>query len=171
MLIACALVFTLQYTGDQAISFVRLRRKGSIQTRGQVQFVQDFATHLHHSKILFAHLGMPLGVSALSSSSASSGASSVAPAPLADRRYTLHEAMQRQHKLLFGKEEKNLANVPELIFRICARLTELAQDLADDKAKYVHGVVGCDGVHEPKPFVLAQVCQPRRQGAATGCCR
>ena len=53
MLIACALVYIYKFSGNEAISYVRMRRPGSIQTRRQVQFVRDFAAYLEPAHYIF----------------------------------------------------------------------------------------------------------------------
>ena len=46
-------VATIQYSGEEAISFVRVRRKGAIQTRKQVEFVKNFADQVLAKRRIF----------------------------------------------------------------------------------------------------------------------
>ncbi|XP_023693286.2 protein tyrosine phosphatase domain-containing protein 1 isoform X2 [Paramormyrops kingsleyae] len=104
VLMACYLVFTTRMSADQAILFVRAKRPNSIQTRGQLLCVREFAQFLVPLRKVF------------------SGAEPrVNPV-------TLSQYLTRQRHLLHGYEARRLKNVPKIVQLACKVLLDIAED-------------------------------------------
>ncbi|KAM6927790.1 protein tyrosine phosphatase domain-containing protein 1 [Xenentodon cancila] len=104
VLLACYLVFTTRMNADQAILFVRAKRPNSIQTRGQLLCVREFAQFLVPLRSVF--------------SCAEPKASAV----------TLSQYLIRQRHLLHGYEARQMKNVPKIVQLICKRLVDIASN-------------------------------------------
>ncbi|KAJ0068540.1 hypothetical protein NL108_008901 [Boleophthalmus pectinirostris] len=104
VLVACYLVFTSRMSADQAILFVRAKRPNSIQTRGQLLCVREFAQFLIPLRSIF--------------SSAEPKTSSV----------TLSQYLTRQRHLLHGYEARQLKHVPKIVQLVCQLLTDIANN-------------------------------------------
>nr|XP_040059476.1 protein tyrosine phosphatase domain-containing protein 1 isoform X1 [Gasterosteus aculeatus aculeatus] len=104
VLLACYLVFTSRMSADQAILFVRAKRPNSIQTRGQLLCVREFAQFLVPLRSVF--------------SCAEPGAGAV----------TLSQYLARQRHLLHGYEARQMKNVPKVVHVVCALLAAIAAD-------------------------------------------
>ncbi|XP_016094181.1 protein tyrosine phosphatase domain-containing protein 1-like isoform X1 [Sinocyclocheilus grahami] len=104
VLLACFLLFTTQMTADQAILLVRSKRANSIQTRGQLQCVRQFAQFLVPLRNVFAN------------------AEPRAP-PV-----TLSQYLIRQKHILHGYEARKLRYVPKLVPLICRLLLDIAEN-------------------------------------------
>ncbi|KAI9520088.1 hypothetical protein NQZ68_021807 [Dissostichus eleginoides] len=102
VLLACYLVFTSRMSADQAILFVRAKRPKSIQTRGQLLCVREFAQFLVPLRSIF--------------SCAEPKASAV----------TLSQYLTRQRHLLHGYEARQMKNVPKIIQLVCRLLVDIA---------------------------------------------
>ncbi|XP_059185910.1 protein tyrosine phosphatase domain-containing protein 1 [Centropristis striata] len=102
VLLACYLVFTSRMSADQAILFVRAKRPNSIQTRGQLLCVREFAQFLVPLRSVF--------------SCAEPKASAV----------TLSQYLTRQHHLLHGYEARQMKNVPKIVQLVCRLLVDIA---------------------------------------------
>ncbi|XP_044025784.1 protein tyrosine phosphatase domain-containing protein 1 isoform X2 [Siniperca chuatsi] len=102
VLFACYLVFTSRMSADQAILFVRAKRPNSIQTRGQLLCVREFAQFLVPLRSVF--------------SCAEPKASAV----------TLSQYLTRQHHLLHGYEARQMKNVPKIVQLVCRLLVDIA---------------------------------------------
>lgn len=102
MLLACYLVFTSRMSADQAILFVRAKRPNSIQTRGQLLCVREFAQFLVPLRSIF--------------SCAEPKASAV----------TLSQYLTRQRHLLHGYEARQMRNVPKILQLVCRLLVDIA---------------------------------------------
>ncbi|KAL3057974.1 hypothetical protein OYC64_010197 [Pagothenia borchgrevinki] len=102
VLLACYLVFTSRMSADQAILFVRAKRPNSIQTRGQLLCVREFAQFLVPLRSIF--------------SCAEPKASAV----------TLSQYLTRQRHLLHGYEARQMKNVPKIIQLVCRLLVDIA---------------------------------------------
>lgn len=99
---ACYLVFTSRMSADQAILFVRAKRPNSIQTRGQLLCVREFAQFLVPLRSVF--------------SCAEPKASAV----------TLSQYLTRQRHLLHGYEARQMKNVPKIVQLVCRLLVDIA---------------------------------------------
>uniref|UniRef100_A0A8C1UFB4 Protein tyrosine phosphatase domain-containing protein 1 n=1 Tax=Cyprinus carpio TaxID=7962 RepID=A0A8C1UFB4_CYPCA len=104
VLLACFFLFTTQMTADQAILLVRSKRPNSIQTRGQLQCVRQFAQFLVPLRNVFAN------------------AEPRAP-PV-----TLSQYLSRQKHILHGYEARKLRYVPKLVTLICRLLLDIAEN-------------------------------------------
>ncbi|KAI1890999.1 hypothetical protein AGOR_G00159350 [Albula goreensis] len=104
VLLACYLVFTTRMSADQAILFVRAKRPNSIQTRGQLLCVREFAQFLVPLRNVF--------------SCAEPKANPV----------TLCQYLTRQRHLLHGYEARQLKNVPKIVHLVCKLLLDIAED-------------------------------------------
>lgn len=102
VLLACYLVFTTRMNADQAILFVRAKRPNSIQTRGQLLCVREFAQFLVPLRSIF--------------SCAEPKASAV----------TLSQYLTRQRHLLHGYEARQMKNVPKIVQLVCRLLVNIA---------------------------------------------
>lgn len=102
MLLACYLVFTSWMSADKAILFVRAKRPNSIQTRGQLLCVREFAQFLVPLRSIF--------------SCAEPKASAV----------TLSQYLARQRHLLHGYEARRMKNVPKIVQLVCRLLIDIA---------------------------------------------
>ncbi len=104
VLIACFLVFTSRMSADQAILFVRAKRPNSIQTRGQLLCVREFAQFLVPLQSVF--------------SCAEPKAHAV----------TLSQYLTRQRHLLHGYEARLMKNVPKIVHLVCRLLLDIAEN-------------------------------------------
>lgn len=102
VLVACYLVFTSRMSADQAILFVRAKRPNSIQTRGQLLCVREFAQFLVPLRSVF--------------SCAEPKACPV----------TLSQFLTRQRHLLHGYEARQLKHVPKIVQIVCQLLSDIA---------------------------------------------
>ncbi|KAM6980793.1 protein tyrosine phosphatase domain-containing protein 1 [Aplochiton taeniatus] len=102
VLLACYLVFTSRMSADQAILFVRAKRPNSIQTRGQLLCVREFAQFLVPLRNVF---------------------SSVEPK---SNSVTLSQYLTRQRHLLHGYEARQMKNVPKIVQLVCKLLLDIA---------------------------------------------
>lgn len=102
VLLACYLVFTSRMSADQAILFVRAKRANSIQTRGQLLCVREFAQFLVPLRSIFS-CAEPKG-----------GA------------VTLSQYLIRQRHMLHGYEARQMKNVPKVVQLVCRLLTNVA---------------------------------------------
>ncbi|XP_017343393.3 protein tyrosine phosphatase domain-containing protein 1 [Ictalurus punctatus] len=104
VLLACFLVFTSRMTANQAVLLVRSKRPNSIQTRGQLACVWNFAKFLIPLRNVFAH---------------------------ADPRanpVTLSQFLIRQKHILHGDEARRLRHIPKLVPLICKLLLDIAEN-------------------------------------------
>ncbi|XP_041946510.1 protein tyrosine phosphatase domain-containing protein 1 isoform X1 [Alosa sapidissima] len=104
VLLACYLVFTSRMSADQAILFVRAKRPNSIQTRGQLLCVREFAQFLVPLRSVF--------------SCAEPRAHTV----------TLTQYLTRQRHLLHGYEARLMKHVPKPVQLICRLLLDVAEN-------------------------------------------
>lgn len=102
VLVASYLVFTSRMSADQAILFVRAKRPNSIQTRGQLLCVREFAQFLIPLRNVF--------------SCSEPKASAV----------TLSQYLTRQRHLLHGYEARQLRHVPKIVQLVCQLLSDIA---------------------------------------------
>ncbi|XP_075221216.1 uncharacterized protein LOC142324243 [Lycorma delicatula] len=106
VLIACYLVYQMKFRANKAIMFVRLKRPKSVQTRGQIQCVQEFEQMVWSQSITF---------------------------PIKDQikdkkieDFTLSQYLDMQKILLHGSEARYFRYIPKIVFVICERLLKLA---------------------------------------------
>ncbi|XP_071350685.1 protein tyrosine phosphatase domain-containing protein 1 [Trachinotus anak] len=102
VLLACYLVFTSRMSADQAILFVRAKRPNSIQTRGQLLCVREFAQFLVPLRSVFSCAEPKAGA------------------------VTLSQYLTRQRHLLHGYEARQMKNVPKIVQLVCRLLIDIA---------------------------------------------
>lgn len=107
VLIACYLVYARRLDASEAINTVRNGRPNSIQTRGQIACIQEFAQFLRPLRIVFPQV-----------------------APNAER-LTLERFLHHQRHLLHGFESRELRYLPKLVSVICRRLIEIGTTSQD----------------------------------------
>ncbi len=104
VLIACFLVFKSRMSANQAILFVRAKRPNSIQTRGQLLCVREFAQFLVPLRSVFSCAEPKAHV------------------------VTLSQYLTRQRHLLHGYEARLMKNVPKIIHLVCRLLLDIAEN-------------------------------------------
>ncbi|CDQ73035.1 unnamed protein product [Oncorhynchus mykiss] len=104
VLLACYLVFATRMTADQAIVFVRSKRPNSIQTRGQLYCVREFAQFLVPVRSIFSC------------------------AEPRTNPITLSQFLTRQGHMLHGYERRELRHLPKIIQVICKLLLDIAEN-------------------------------------------
>ncbi|XP_066529091.1 protein tyrosine phosphatase domain-containing protein 1, partial [Hoplias malabaricus] len=136
VLLACFLVFTSRMTADQAILFVRAKRPNSIQTRGQLICVRQFAQFLVPLRNLFAH------------------------AEPQTSPVTLSQYLIRQKHILHGYEARQLRYVPKLVPLICKLLMDIADNrqVIEESILEVPDVMFDDEISDPYTPVLQLGC-------------
>ncbi|XP_022101237.1 uncharacterized protein LOC110984913 [Acanthaster planci] len=102
VLIACYLIYEQRMEGDNAIQFVREKRKGAIQTPGQIECCQQFAKFLIPFRVIF---------------------SSCDPCAYP---FTLDQFLIRQKLMLHGYEARELKYLPKIVRVVCSQLAQLA---------------------------------------------
>ncbi|XP_076027534.1 protein tyrosine phosphatase domain-containing protein 1 [Genypterus blacodes] len=102
VLLACYLVFTSRMSADQAILFVRAKRPNSIQTRGQLLCVREFAQFLVPLRSVFACAEPKAGA------------------------VTMTQYLTRQRHLLHGYEARQMKNLPKIVQLVCKLLVDIA---------------------------------------------
>ncbi|XP_054713508.1 protein tyrosine phosphatase domain-containing protein 1-like [Uloborus diversus] len=105
VLVACYLIYTLRCKPTDAVSYIRQKRPGSIQTKSQVESVQGFAQFVVPMFIVFANV-----------------------IPRDSYRTNLNAYLRRQSYLLHGFEGRLLKHVPKPVFMFCERLLSLIGD-------------------------------------------
>ncbi|XP_052085009.1 protein tyrosine phosphatase domain-containing protein 1-like [Mytilus californianus] len=103
VIIASYLVFTNRIHADDAIQFVRSKRHGAIQTRGQMEVIREFEQYLKPFRIIFSIAGTD------------------------SREFSLQQFLNRQKQILHGYEARKLKYVPKVIYVVCERLLELSK--------------------------------------------
>lgn len=91
-------------TANQAIVYVRAKRPGSIQTRGQLRCVRDFVQFLAPLRSVFS---------------------------CAEPRFnpvTLSQYLNRQRHILHGYERKELRYLPKIVQLVCRLLLDIAEN-------------------------------------------
>ncbi|KAL1493369.1 hypothetical protein ABEB36_011435 [Hypothenemus hampei] len=106
VLIACYLVFTLRVSANAAIRYVRLKRPGSVQTRGQILCVR-----------LFAQFVLPRTVTYFLKDNVQKDKFMNA--------FSLQRFLKRQKVVLHGYEERNFKYLPKIVYVICERILKL----------------------------------------------
>ncbi|XP_038047746.1 protein tyrosine phosphatase domain-containing protein 1-like [Patiria miniata] len=111
VLIACYLIYEQRMEGDNAIQFVRAKRKGSIQTPGQIECCQQFAKFLIPIRVIF---------------------SSCDPCAYP---FTLDQFLIRQKLMLHGYEARELKHIPKIVRAVCSQLARLASCVSTPQPK------------------------------------
>ncbi|CAH1377967.1 hypothetical protein MTP99_019350 [Tenebrio molitor] len=106
VLIACYLVYSLRVSANDAIRYVRLKRPGSVQTRGQILCVRHFAQFVLPRTITYC-LKENINKNKYMSD------------------FTLPRFLRRQKVILHGYEERNFKYLPKIVHCICERILKL----------------------------------------------
>ncbi|XP_044067957.1 protein tyrosine phosphatase domain-containing protein 1 isoform X2 [Siniperca chuatsi] len=104
VLIASFLAYATRMTANQAILYVRAKRPNSIQTRGQLRCVRQFAQFLAPLRSVFS---------------------------CAEPRYnpvTLFQYLNRQRHILHGNERKELRHLPKIVQLVSRLLLDIAEN-------------------------------------------
>lgn len=120
VLLACFLAYTTRMSADQAILYVRARRPNSIQTRGQLQCVRDFARFLAPLRSVFS-CAVPRS-----------------------NPVTLSQYLARQRHMLHGYERRELKNLPKIIRLVC----RLLLDIADNRQVIEEDILEAPDIHD-----------------------
>ncbi|XP_050313469.1 protein tyrosine phosphatase domain-containing protein 1-like [Anthonomus grandis grandis] len=116
VLIACYLVYSLKVSANDAIRYVRLKRPGSVQTRGQILCVRHFAQFILPQTITFY----------------------IKETAAKDKHmtaFTLRKYLKRQRIVLHGYEARRFKDLPKIVYVICERILKLCacNDDMDDR--------------------------------------
>ncbi|KYB29622.1 protein tyrosine phosphatase domain-containing protein 1 isoform X1 [Tribolium castaneum] len=106
VLIACYLVYSLRVSANDAIRYVRLKRPGSVQTRGQILCVRHFAQFVLPRTITYC-LKENINKNKYMS------------------EFSLVRFLHRQRVILHGYEERTFKFIPKIVHCICERILKL----------------------------------------------
>ncbi|KAL3851685.1 hypothetical protein ACJMK2_015412 [Sinanodonta woodiana] len=112
VIIACYLIFTNRMDWREAIHYVREKRPGSIQTRAQIEVIEDFEKYLQPFRIVFASRRITDEPNQWKKDS---------------HEFSLQQFLNRQRQILHGYEARKLKYLPKVVYTVCERLLELAQ--------------------------------------------
>uniref|UniRef100_A0A3P8TB58 Protein tyrosine phosphatase domain-containing protein 1 n=1 Tax=Amphiprion percula TaxID=161767 RepID=A0A3P8TB58_AMPPE len=104
VLLACFLAYATRMTANQAILYVRAKRPNSIQTRGQLRCVREFAQFLVPLRSVFSC------------------------AEPRSNPVTLQQYLNRQRRILHGYERKELKHLPKIIQLVSRLLLDIAEN-------------------------------------------
>ncbi|KAF2351427.1 Dual specificity phosphatase catalytic domain [Trinorchestia longiramus] len=105
VLIACYLVYSLRVHASDAVRYVRHKRANSVQTRGQIDLVQEFELYILPELYVFCNRDFVK--------------------EKRNHEFTFHSYMSRQRVVLHGYEARALRYIPKLIYVVCERLLKL----------------------------------------------
>ncbi|KAL1440255.1 hypothetical protein MTO96_009559 [Rhipicephalus appendiculatus] len=103
VLIASYLVFALRCRPNDAVRFVRIKRRGSVQTQSQIDCVQKFAQFVLPLLVVYP----------------------IVPTKATD--FTLIQYLAKQRKVMHGTEARHLRYIPKILYVLCERLLRLSQ--------------------------------------------
>ncbi|KAM7404949.1 hypothetical protein PAMP_012248 [Pampus punctatissimus] len=104
VLLACFLAYASRMTANQAILYVRAKRPGSIQTRGQLRCVRQFVQFLVPLRSVFSC------------------------AEPRSNPVTLSQYLNRQRHILHGYERKELRYLPKIVQLVSRLLLDIAEN-------------------------------------------
>ncbi|XP_074537257.1 protein tyrosine phosphatase domain-containing protein 1 [Halichoeres trimaculatus] len=147
VLLACFLAYATRMTANQAILYVRAKRPNSIQTRGQLHCVREFAQFLSPLRSVFSC------------------------AEPQSNPVTLSQYLNRQRHILHGYERKELRNLPKIVRLV----TRLLLDIAENRQVIEEDILEAPDIHDLEmtlsiieqmgPEVFAK--EPRLPGSPT----
>lgn len=121
VLIACYLIYSLRVRASDAIRFVRKKRPGAIQTRGQIKCIQNFERSILPQMIVFPGNGSGLG----------------------QRSCNLQFYLNKQWTIFHGYEQRTFKHIPKIVFVICERLLQLCDCQEDNSPAEINFSI-CD---------------------------
>ena len=154
LLISCYLVYSQRMTADQAIHYIRLKRKNSVQMSDQIIAARNFERFLQPVRVVFAKDS----IKTLSKKfyleddedtvekSITSSAASLNDDTYSNSTFTLNAFLNRQKYLLHGKELKKLKYIPKIIYACGEQLKRLvtnwhADDMDSRKQREIQKIV------------------------------
>ncbi|XP_054634995.1 protein tyrosine phosphatase domain-containing protein 1 isoform X1 [Dunckerocampus dactyliophorus] len=120
VLLACFLAYTTRMTANQAILYVRAKRPGSIQTRGQLSCVREFVQFLRPLRCVFS-----------------------CAAPRSEP-ITLTQYLNRQRHILHGLERKELKHLPKIVQLV----SQLLLDIAENRQVIEEDILEAPDIHD-----------------------
>ncbi|XP_057331836.1 protein tyrosine phosphatase domain-containing protein 1-like isoform X1 [Microplitis mediator] len=105
VLIACYLIYSLRVRASDAIRFVRKKRPGAIQTRGQIKCIKDFEHYILPQMIIFP--------------------TKITYGGLSRRKNNLGIFLMKQWNVLHGYEQRTFKYIPKIVFVLCERILQL----------------------------------------------
>ncbi|XP_019623625.1 PREDICTED: protein tyrosine phosphatase domain-containing protein 1-like [Branchiostoma belcheri] len=102
VLIGCYLVWAKRLNPHQAIHFVREKRSNAIQTRGQIQCIQEFSQYIRPLRVIFPSQD-----------------------PISSP-FTFNQYLGRQKRYLHGFEARELKYIPKIVDVVCKLLAAKA---------------------------------------------
>ncbi|KAL1440257.1 hypothetical protein MTO96_009559 [Rhipicephalus appendiculatus] len=116
VLIASYLVFALRCRPNDAVRFVRIKRRGSVQTQSQIDCVQKFAQFVLPLLVVY-----PI----VYTSRKPTKVDKYRPTKATD--FTLIQYLAKQRKVMHGTEARHLRYIPKILYVLCERLLRLSQ--------------------------------------------
>ncbi|XP_050031868.1 protein tyrosine phosphatase domain-containing protein 1-like [Dermacentor andersoni] len=116
VLVASYLVFALRCRPNDAVRFVRLKRRGSVQTQSQIDCVQKFAQFVLPLLVVY-----PI----VYTSRKPTKVDKYRPTKATD--FTLIQYLAKQRKVMHGTEARHLRYIPKILYALCERLLRLSQ--------------------------------------------
>lgn len=175
MTIACFLMFAHHYSAEQAVSTVRSKREGSVQTREQKRFCLRFERYIRHIRCQFPLIASMTSITnqdsgsgealpSLSPSTSSLPPVSPTPALPASQSYatgplSLSSLLSNQRVFLHGAERQQFRFVSKLVSLVTQRLSsstdELCKELQQRAAESSHSsTTSNNGVEGEQPASL-----------------
>ena len=141
LLIACYLVYSQRMTADQAIHYIRSKRKNSVQMNDQINAARDFERFLAPMRIIFAKASIKTlpkkfyldeEEDGQQDTVDKSSAASLSDEACQNSTFTLNAFLNRQKYLLHGKELKRLRYTPKIIYACGEQLKRLIANWRSD---------------------------------------
>ncbi|XP_040008815.1 protein tyrosine phosphatase domain-containing protein 1 [Xiphias gladius] len=120
VLLACFLAYATRMTANQAISYVRAKRPGSIQTRGQLRCVRQFVLFLAPLRSVFSC------------------------AEPRSNPVTLSQYLNRQRHMLHGYERRELRHLPKIVQLV----SRLLLDIAENQQVILEDILEAPDIHD-----------------------
>ncbi|KAK0089052.1 hypothetical protein PV325_009415 [Microctonus aethiopoides] len=120
VLIACYLIYSLRVRASDAIRFVRKKRPGAIQTRGQIKCIQDFELYILPQMIVFPNNGSGIG----------------------KKRFNLQTYLKKQWNILHGYDQRTFKLIPKIVFVLCERILQLCDCQEDNSPSEIDFNIG-----------------------------
>ncbi|KAJ3217837.1 Protein tyrosine phosphatase domain-containing protein 1 [Clydaea vesicula] len=127
--IGCYLVYGEHMEGEKAISLVRKKRPGSIQTKKQVQFLLKFEKYIKSLMIIFPQQKVTAVNHQKQSETLQKSSSILHPTEDLDsfRRLSLTSILRKQRLYHHGLEQRQFRHIPKIVNKVVHRLIDLTQ--------------------------------------------